>query len=194
MKVNAIYPGTFDPITFGHIDVIKKALKIVDNVIVAISETDNKNYFFDAIIHQSIRSRPFYEYGVWTASSFKYLIKYFDKGYGFDTFIGLPEDWDLGSHIEKAGSCLIVLECIKEDLAKEISKKLKIPTIGIGASKHCDGQVLVIDDIIGISNSTKKPKFVKSYANIEESIHKAVEKFCLEVIKKKFPKNKNTYK
>ena len=48
MKVNAIYPGTFDPITFGHIDVIKKALKIVDTVIVAISETDNKNYFFDA--------------------------------------------------------------------------------------------------------------------------------------------------
>jgi pantetheine-phosphate adenylyltransferase len=47
MKVNAIYPGTFDPITFGHIDVIKKALKIVDTVIVAISETDNKNYFFN---------------------------------------------------------------------------------------------------------------------------------------------------
>ena len=47
MKVNAIYPGTFDPITFGHIDVIKKALKIVDTVIVAISETENKNYFFD---------------------------------------------------------------------------------------------------------------------------------------------------
>ena len=48
MKINAIYPGTFDPITFGHIDVIKKALKIVDTVIVAISETNNKNYFFDA--------------------------------------------------------------------------------------------------------------------------------------------------
>ena len=47
MKTNAIYPGTFDPITFGHIDVIKKALKIVDIVIVAISETDNKNYFFN---------------------------------------------------------------------------------------------------------------------------------------------------
>jgi pantetheine-phosphate adenylyltransferase len=46
MKVNAIYPGTFDPITFGHIDVIKKALKIVETVIVAISETENKNYFF----------------------------------------------------------------------------------------------------------------------------------------------------
>ena len=47
MKINAIYPGTFDPITFGHIDVIKKALKIFDTVIVAISETDNKNYFFN---------------------------------------------------------------------------------------------------------------------------------------------------
>ena len=47
MKINAIYPGTFDPITFGHIDVIKKALKIVDTIIVAISETDNKNYFFN---------------------------------------------------------------------------------------------------------------------------------------------------
>ena len=47
MKINAIYLGTFDPITFGHIDVIKKALKIVDTVIVAISETDNKNYFFN---------------------------------------------------------------------------------------------------------------------------------------------------
>jgi len=48
MKINAIYPGTFDPITFGHIDVIKKALKIFDTVVVAISETDNKNYFFNA--------------------------------------------------------------------------------------------------------------------------------------------------
>ena len=48
MKISAIYPGTFDPITFGHIDVIKKALKIFDTVIIAISETDNKNYFFNA--------------------------------------------------------------------------------------------------------------------------------------------------
>ena len=48
MKTNAIYPGTFDPITFGHIDVIKKSLKIVDNVIVAISDINNKNYLFSA--------------------------------------------------------------------------------------------------------------------------------------------------
>ena len=48
MKNNAIYPGTFDPITYGHIDVIKKALKVVDNVIVAISDVNNKNYLFNS--------------------------------------------------------------------------------------------------------------------------------------------------
>ena len=64
----------------------------------------NKWCFFDAIIKKSIKSKPFYEFGVWRASSFKYLIKVFNKGYGFDTFSGLPEDWDVGSHVEKKGA------------------------------------------------------------------------------------------
>jgi hypothetical protein len=64
----------------------------------------DKWYFFDAVIKKSIISRPFYEFGVWRASSFKYLIKVFKKGYGFDTFTGLPEDWDVGNHIEKKGT------------------------------------------------------------------------------------------
>jgi len=64
----------------------------------------NRWHFFDAVIKQSIISKPFYEFGVWRASSFKYLIKVFKKGYGFDTFTGLPEDWDVGHHIEKKGT------------------------------------------------------------------------------------------
>ena len=64
----------------------------------------NMWYFFDAIVKKSIISKPFYEFGVWKGSSFKYLIKFFKKGYGFDTFTGLPEDWYLGSHIEKEGT------------------------------------------------------------------------------------------
>ena len=60
--------------------------------------------FFDAIIEKSVPSRPFYEFGVWRASSFRYLIQTFKKGYGFDTFIGLTEDWEVGSHLEKKGS------------------------------------------------------------------------------------------
>ena len=63
-----------------------------------------KWYFFDAIVKKSIISKPFYEFGVWRASSFKYLIKVFKKGYGFDTFTGLPEDWVVGRHIEKEGT------------------------------------------------------------------------------------------
>jgi len=64
----------------------------------------NKWYFFDEIIKQSNTSRPFYEFGVWRASSFNYLIKIFKKGFGFDTFTGLPEDWNVGNHVEKKGS------------------------------------------------------------------------------------------
>ena len=64
----------------------------------------DKWHFFDAIVKKSIKTKPFYEFGVWRASSFKYLIKVFKKGYGFDTFTGLPEDWDTGSHIEKKGT------------------------------------------------------------------------------------------
>ena len=73
------------------------------------------------------------------------------------------------------------------------NQKLKIPTIGIGASKDCDGQVLVIDDILGKSNSEKKPKFVKTYANLESIINNSVKKYCLDVVKKKFPNKKNVY-
>ena len=63
-----------------------------------------KWHFFDAIVKRSVISKPFYEFGVWRASSFKYLINVFKKGYGFDTFTGLPEDWLLGSDIEKKGT------------------------------------------------------------------------------------------
>jgi tetratricopeptide (TPR) repeat protein len=66
----------------------------------------DKFYFFDAVVEKSIISKPFYEFGVWRASSFKYLIKAFKKGYGFDTFSGLPEDWhsENGSVAQKAGT------------------------------------------------------------------------------------------
>lgn len=99
----------------------------------------------------------------------------------------------LALKLEKAGSSLIILECMKESLAKKITEILKIPTIGIGASINCDGQVLVINDILNTDTSFKKPKFVKTYAKINIVIENAVKKYCLEVKMKKFPKKKNTY-
>ncbi len=91
--------------------------------------------------------------------------------------------------IEKAGAFSIVLECITPNTAKEITSLLKIPTIGIGSSSYCDGQILVTDDIIGLSGFY--PKFVKKYVNLNTVIEKAVKKYSKEVKTKLFPKNKN---
>ena len=101
---------------------------------------------------------------------------------------------NLAIKLQQTGSKLIVLECMGKDASKMITKSLSIPTIGIGASKYCDGQVLVIDDILGLDVSRKKPKFVKSFTNIEKVIGKAIKGFVKEVRSKKFPSNKHSYK
>ncbi len=94
--------------------------------------------------------------------------------------------------LEAAGIFSVVLECVETKLAKKISEDLKIPTIGIGSSVHCDGQVLVTDDIIGLSGS--KFKFLKKYASISNIINLAVKRYKLDVLKKQFPKVKHSFK
>ncbi len=87
--------------------------------------------------------------------------------------------------IEKAGAFSIVLECLSINSARIITNQLKIPTIGIGSSKYCDGQILVTDDMLGLSGFY--PKFVKKYVNLERIIEKAVKKYTRDVKKNKFP-------
>ena len=70
--------------------------------------------------------------------------------------------------LSNSGVFAIVIECVVEDLAKKITKSVLVPTIGIGASKHCDGQILVIDDLVGLNSFY--PKFVKKYSNIKKNI------------------------
>ena len=94
--------------------------------------------------------------------------------------------------LEKAGIFSVVLECIETKLAKKITQQLDIITVGIGSSVNCDGQVLVIDDLIGLSQS--KFRFVKKYANINQIINSAVKKYKFEVLKKRFPKAKHSFK
>ena len=94
--------------------------------------------------------------------------------------------------LEKAGIFSVVLECIETKLAKEITHKLDIITVGIGSSANCDGQVLVIDDLIGLSQS--KLRFVKKYANTNQIINSAVKKYKSEVLKSQFPKAKHSFK
>ena len=93
--------------------------------------------------------------------------------------------------LQKSGVFSIVLECIETNLAKKITKQLKIPTIGIGSSLHCDGQVLVTDDLIGLNITSIK--FVKSFCNIRKHIEFAVKKFKQDVKNKKYPSRKYSY-
>ncbi len=88
--------------------------------------------------------------------------------------------------LEGAGVCAVVLECVPADLAKEITKRLQIPTIGIGAGPHCDGQVLVSDDLLGLTESAPL-KFVKRYADLRGAAVKAVSEYCKEVRDGSFP-------
>ena len=93
--------------------------------------------------------------------------------------------------IEKAGAFSMVLECIGEQTSKKITKVTNIPTIGIGSSKFCDGQILVTDDLIGISGF--KPKFVKKYINLKKILEKTFFKFKMDVLNHKFPARKNSF-
>ncbi len=94
--------------------------------------------------------------------------------------------------LSKSGVFSIVIECVVENLAKKITKDISIPTIGIGASKYCDGQILVTEDMLGLSDFS--PKFVKKYSNLNNIIEKSVKSYTKDVKLKKFPFNKNVYK
>lgn len=88
--------------------------------------------------------------------------------------------------LEQAGAFAIVLECIPEDVAARITESIAIPTIGIGAGVHCDGQVLVLHDMLGITGKVR-PRFVKQYAQVGETIRRAVEQYGADVRAASFP-------
>jgi 3-methyl-2-oxobutanoate hydroxymethyltransferase len=94
--------------------------------------------------------------------------------------------------VEAAGACAVVLEGMPADLAAEITRSLAIPTIGIGAGPACDGQVLVLHDLLGLSEWT--PSFVKQYANLGALTSQAARSFAEEVAKGKFPAEEHSYR
>jgi len=94
--------------------------------------------------------------------------------------------------LEKIGVFALVLESIPLELAKKITEKVSIPTIGIGAGKYCDGQVLVFHDLIGFTN-LYLPKFVRKYADVYSVIYDALERYINDVKKENFPGDKESY-
>ncbi|MBF0521606.1 MAG: 3-methyl-2-oxobutanoate hydroxymethyltransferase [Candidatus Omnitrophica bacterium] len=94
--------------------------------------------------------------------------------------------------LEAFGCFSMVLECVPAPLAKMITKKLSIPTIGIGAGVYCDGQVLVLHDILGLSTG-KNPKFVKQYAHLYDQVLSAITNFREDVQTSRFPDAEHSY-
>ncbi|MCX5802409.1 MAG: 3-methyl-2-oxobutanoate hydroxymethyltransferase [Proteobacteria bacterium] len=94
--------------------------------------------------------------------------------------------------VEEAGAFSVVLECVPRKLAKEITDMLSIPTIGIGAGPDCDGQVLVIHDLLGLFGEFR-PKFVKSYLNIRQEMDTAIKGFIEEVKEGVFPDDTHSF-
>jgi 3-methyl-2-oxobutanoate hydroxymethyltransferase len=94
--------------------------------------------------------------------------------------------------VSNSGAFAIVLECIIEKLAKKVTKTISVPTIGIGASKYCDGQILVTEDMLGLTDFS--PRFVKQYSNLRKVIEKSIKNYSKDVKIRKFPSYKNVYK
>lgn len=93
--------------------------------------------------------------------------------------------------LERAGCFAIVLELVVENVAKQITEALKIPTIGIGAGRYCDGQVLVFHDVVGLTD--KELKFAKKYANVYNIMLEAVKNYKEDVKGRRFPEEKNVF-
>ena len=94
-------------------------------------------------------------------------------------------------NIQEVGVFAIVLEAVKNEAAEEVMKLSKVPIIGIGASKKCDGQILVMEDMLGMFK--KVPKFVKKYSNLRGYIKKAVKEYAKDIKNKNFPTKNNIY-
>jgi len=94
--------------------------------------------------------------------------------------------------VEEAGAFAVVLECVPEEVAREITSELSIPTIGIGAGPYCDGQVLVVHDLLGLLGDFR-PRFVKRYVNLRPIISEAVKRYIEEVKEGLFPDEEHTF-
>jgi len=94
--------------------------------------------------------------------------------------------------VEAAGAFAVVLEAVPRELAAQISQELRIPTIGIGAGPDCDGQILVVHDLLGLTFG-QTPKFARQYANVGQIISKAVREYCEDVREGGFPSDAESY-
>jgi 3-methyl-2-oxobutanoate hydroxymethyltransferase len=123
-----------------------------------------------------------------TPQSYNVFGGYRVQGKTADAALKLLKD---AKKLQEAGVFSIVIENIPDEVAAEITKRLKIPTIGIGAGTQCDGQVLVINDILGLSGDFTPP-FARRYTDLKGTISEAVQRFCGDVRESRFPSDEET--
>lgn len=115
---------------------------------------------------------------------------------GFRTQGRTSEEWPAieadARSVADAGAFAVVLEGMAEPLAAKITRDVEIPTIGIGASVECDGQILVLEDMLGLN--PKPPRFVRQYANMGADIESAVRRYAVDVRERRFPGDENVYR
>jgi 3-methyl-2-oxobutanoate hydroxymethyltransferase len=95
-------------------------------------------------------------------------------------------------NLEKAGVFSVILECVPMELARIVTERLQVPTIGIGAGPYCDGQILVFHDLVGVMNGYL-PKFVKRYVHLHDTLTSAVQAYAADVLGGKFPDDQHSY-
>ena len=94
--------------------------------------------------------------------------------------------------LERAGAFAVVIECVPAAIGREVTESISIPTIGIGAGPHCDGQILVLHDLLGFESGVK-PRFVKAYADLDSAIRSALDAYRDDVAERRFPGPEHAY-
>ncbi len=95
--------------------------------------------------------------------------------------------------LAEAGAFAVVVECVPAELGRRITAAVPVPTIGIGAGPHCDGQVLVLHDMLGLTPEANLPRFVKRYADLDSTMRQAVSEYAQEVESGRFPEARHSY-
>lgn len=181
---NTLIIGDMPINTYNTIqDALTNAKKFLEAGAHGVKIEGNKPEIIKALLNEGIPVMG--HLGLLPQTAEKYCVKGKDKDEAEKIYKDALE-------LDELGVFSIVLECIPESLAKRITESIKNPTIGIGAGKYCDGQVLVINDLLGMDESFYT-KFLKKYANLAKIIKNAVSKFKEEVLEEKFPDEEHTY-
>ena len=173
----------------GKFNTFKNAATLIQAGANAV-KIENVNGFEKDIDHLVKSGIPVMGHLGLTPQSLNQLGGFKVQGKSHTSIIQLTED---AKKLQDLGAFSLVLECIPASVAYEISKSLSIPVIGIGAGQQTDGQVLVIQDLLGIDANEKRPRFVKRYADVHQLSLKAINTFCQEVTNHQFPSEKESY-